>query len=130
MIICLSSLNDTEWMQIQHHFKNGNRAVHDKKTLMNAVLYIVRTGCQWRWLPQDFPNWKTVHTFYRRMCEDGTWEKLLQELVAKSRVKMHRNENPSFGLMDSQSAKTTGASIDRGIDGGKKNQRKKEAYCN
>jgi len=124
-----SDLKDSEWALIQHNFKNGNRAKHEKRVLINAIFYVIKTGCQWRWLPNEFPSWKTVHTFYRRMCINGTWEKLLRELVSKSRIKLGRSENPSLGLMDSQSAKTTSASINRGIDGGKKNQGKKKTYC-
>jgi putative transposase len=124
-----SDLKDKEWIEIQHFFKNGNRSLHSKRTLMNAVLYVVKTGCQWRWLPQDFPSWKTVHTFYSRMCKDGTWEKMMQHLVIKSRIKSGRNENPTLGIIDSQSVKTTNAAISRGIDGGKKNQRKETTYC-
>jgi putative transposase len=124
-----SNLKDKEWALIEHNFKNGNRAKHDKRTLVNAILYVVRTGCQWRWLPQDFPNWKTVHTFYRRMSQNGTWDKILQQLVVRSRAQSGREWLPTFGVMDSQSVKTTNASEHRGIDGGKKNKRQKEAYC-
>lgn len=123
-----SNLKDKEWALIEHNFKNGNRAKHDKRTLVNAILYVVRTGCQWRWLPQDFPNWKTVHTFYRRMSQNGIWDKILQQLVVRSRAQSGREWLPTFGVMDSQSVKTTNASEDRGIDGGKKNKRQKEAY--
>ncbi|MBX9837745.1 MAG: transposase [Silvanigrellaceae bacterium] len=51
-----SNLKDREWLKIQHFFKNGNRTKHSKRTLMNAILYLVKTGCQWRWLPQAFPS--------------------------------------------------------------------------
>jgi transposase len=124
-----SDLNDKEWSEVQRFFKNGNRSVHEKRTLMNAVLYVVKTGCQWRWLPQDFPNWKTVHTFYSRMCKNETWEKMMQHLVIQSRIKAGRNENPTLGVIDSQSVKTTNAAKNRGIDGGKKNQGSKTTYC-
>lgn len=124
-----SNLKDKEWALIQHNFKNGNRTKHDKRVLINAILYVVRTGCQWRWLPQDFPSWKTVHTFYRRMNQNGTWEKILDQLVVRSRAQSGRDWLPTFGVMDSQSVKTTSASVNRGIDGGKKNKGKKAAYC-
>jgi len=128
-----SNLTDSEWEMISGFFKYGkygNRSLHEKRSLVDAVLYLTKTGCQWRQLPNDFPNWSTVHTFFRRAKKRGTWEKILRKLVEKSREKMGRNADPSYAIIDSQSSKTTGASIERGIDGGKKNQRSKTPYCN
>ena len=87
---------------------------------MNAVLYPVKTGCQWRNLPKDFPNWKAVSMFYYRAQKKGIWEEILKMLVKKSRKDAGRNEEPSYALIDSQSVKTTSASENRGYDGGKK----------
>ena len=128
-----SDLTDAEWEVIQNFFKfgkYGNKSVHEKRLLVNAVRYITKTGCQWRQLPNDFPNWSTVHTFFRRARLKGIWEAILQELVKKSRNKIGRNIEPSFAIIDTQSSKTTGASESRGIDGGKKNKRSKATYCN
>lgn len=121
-----SDLTDSEWELIAGFFKfgnYGNKSVHDKRLLVNAVLYLTKTGCQWRQLPNDFPSWSTVHTFFRRARLKGIWEAILKELVKKSRNEMGRNTEPSFAIVDSQSSKTTGASEHRGIDGGKKNKR-------
>lgn len=120
-----SDLTDEQWEIIKHHFDAGNfgnRRKHDKKILVNAVLYLIKSGCHWRMLPKDFPNYSTVHTFYRRARISGIWEKVLRDLVEKSRIKSGRNPNPSYSIIDSQSVKTTGAADKRGIDGGKKNQ--------
>ena len=87
---------------------------------MNAVLYLVKTGCQWRNLPKDFPNWKAVSMFYYRAQKKGIWEEILKMLVKKSRKNADKNEEPSYALIDSQSVKTTSASENRGYDGGKK----------
>ena len=121
-----NDLKDAQWELIKDHFtfgKYGNRATHDKRHLVNAVFYLTKTGCQWRQLPKDFPPWSTVHTFYHRMKKKGIWERMMKELVEKSRIQAGRKPDPTYSLIDSQSAKTTNAAEDRGIDGGKKGKR-------
>lgn len=97
------------------------------RELVNAVLYLVKTGCQWRNLPKDFPNWKAVSMFYYRAQQKGIWEKVLKMLVKKTRKTNGRNENLGYALIDSQSVKTTAASEKRGYDG-EKNERQKKTY--
>jgi transposase len=72
-------------------------------------------------LPKDFPHYSTVHTFYWRAKKRGTWEKMMRDLVEKSRIKMGRSPHPTCSIIDSQSVKTTDKAENRGIDGGKKN---------
>ena len=84
---------------------------------------MVKTGCQWRLLPNDFPPHDTVWSFYRRAVRSGKWEKAMDVLVKKVREDSGRKPTPTYGLIDSQSAKTILASDDRGFDGGKKSQR-------
>ena len=118
-----SDLTDEQWELIKEHFDTGNYGKSRKYSqimLVNAVFYIIKTGCQWRFLPKDFPPYSTVHSFYWRAKRKGIWEKMLRSLVEKSRLKMGRNPNPSYSLIDSQSVKTTGKAQDRGIDGGGK----------
>ncbi len=124
-----SDLKDKQWDRIKHYFNNGNRSKYDKRILINGVLYVVRSGCQWRLLPRDFPNWKTVYSFYRRICMGNIWEKILTELVIRTRAQSGRDWMPTFCIIDSQSIKTTGAAEKRGIDGGK-NQRSQKAHRN
>ena len=121
-----TDLTDTQWELIEPVFRSnkGQHLVeHSKRDLINGVLYLVKTGCQWELLPKDFPPYKTVFSFYSRAVKSGKWEKAMDLLVKKVRVDAGRNSAPSYGLIDSQSAKTTLASEDRGFDGGKKNQR-------
>jgi len=125
-----SDLTNKQWQLIKHHFKSENRGKHfqkhSKRKLVNAVLYVVKTGCQWRQLPHDFPNYKTVSSFYHRAIESGLWSEILDELVMKVRVDAGRNAKPSYGIIDSQSVKTVDASEDRGIDGGKKRKAERD----
>lgn len=121
-----SDLKEAQWGLIKDHFRfgrYGNRRTHDKRQLVNAVFYLTKTGCQWRQLPKDFPSWSTVHSFYWRMKKKGIWEKMMDDLVKKSRVQAGKDPNPTYSLIDSQSAKTTNAAESRGIDGGKKGKR-------
>jgi putative transposase len=118
-----SDVTDKQWELIKAYFvygRYGKYAKHPKRYLVNAVLYITKTGCQWRQLPQGFPHWKTVYSFYHRAKKKGIWEKVLRALVAQSRAQQGRNPEPSFSLIDSQSVKTTGNAKTRGFDGGKK----------
>ena len=71
-------------------------------------------------LPKDFPLYVTVWSFYRRAVASGLWEQIMDHLVEESRKKAKRKASPSYSLIDSQSAKTTSAADERGIDGGKK----------
>ena len=119
-----SDMNDKQWALIKDHFDTGNYGKslkYSKRELTNAVFYVIKTGCQWRFLPKEYPPWKTVYSFYMRAKRSEIWEKIMKTLVEKSRANMGRNAYPSYSLIDSQSVKTTDKAADRGIDGGKKN---------
>jgi len=115
-----SDLTDAEWTIIEKYFAQWNSSEYHKRTLVNAVFYIDKTGCQWRYLPKNYPPHGTVWSFYRRARESGLWGTIMDELVKQTRIKAGRKENPSYGIIDSQSAKTVSSSEERGIDGGKK----------
>lgn len=119
-----SDLTEAQWELIKDLFiftnGYGNRRQHDIRLMLNAIFYIVKTGAQWRQMPHDFPKWKAVYSYFRRLKLNGTWEHLNDRLVGKSRQKMGRNLQPTYSLIDSQSTKTTGKAEARGIDGGKK----------
>ncbi len=100
----------------------------EKRELLNAIFYVVKTGCQWRQLPHVFPPYQTVYSFYRRTLKNGLWDKILQYLVERTRERAGRTAQPSYGLIDSQSVKTVADSEERGIGGGK-NERPQAAYC-
>ena len=83
-----SDVTTKQWNKIRHLFENENRGKHfrtqSKRELVNAVLYIVKTGCQWRQLPRHFPKWQTVYSFYERAKANGLWEKLCDLIVKKN----------------------------------------------
>jgi putative transposase len=100
--------------------KRTGRPPADLREVLNAILYLVRTGCQWRMLPRDFPPWSTVHTWYRRWRTDGTWGRINEALRQQARRQAGRDPSPRSSAVDSQSVKTAGQGGQRGYDGGKK----------
>ena len=123
-----SDLTDSQWKEIEALYTGMRKCKWSKRELTNAVLYLVDTGCKWRQLPHDFPPYSTVHSFYQRARINGLWNKILKYVVKKTRINSGRKESPSYAIIDSQSVKTTLASEERGIDGGK-NERKNTTYC-
>ena len=128
-----SDVTDGDWLLIKKYFERTNKrgavSIHDKRSIVNAILYVTRGGIQWRMMPADFPPWGTVYDHYRNWCLRGVWQKVLDDLTQLHRKKLGRHEEPSYGIIDSQSTKTQYASDERAYDGGKKNQGSKKAYC-
>lgn len=106
-----SDLTDAEWELIEAYFRpnplGGRPPDHARRIVLNAIFYVDRTGCQWRYLPSDFPHWNTVYTQFRRWKLNGTWVELNDVLRRKVRVQEGRDEEPSAAIIDSQSVKTT-----------------------
>ena len=100
--------------------RRGNSHKHAKRTIVNAILYVVKGGIQWRLMPNDFPPWQTVYDHFSRWNKHGVWERALDQVTANRRKKAGRATLPTYGIIDAQSVKTQYDSEERGIDGGKK----------
>ena len=88
--------------------------------VVNAILYVLKTGCQWRRLPREFPAWNAVYDYFYRWLRDGTWERLNHVLRSRLRQKGGRHKHPTAGCLDSQSVPCTAVPGPRGYDAGKK----------
>ncbi len=94
---------------------------------MNAILYLLKTGCQWRMIPNDFAPWESVYYYFSKWKNEGVVEELLDTLRSKVRIMSGRNESPSHGVIDSRSVKTSHhVDSDRGLDGNKKVKGRKQ----
>jgi len=95
----------------------GRPRLHELREILDAILYILKSGCAWRLLPHEFPPWKSVYHYFRSWRLDGTWERMHSALRKRVRVQLDRNPQPSAAIVDSQSVKTTGVGgEERGIE--------------
>lgn len=108
-----SDLTDEQWQVLEpalvaaQRSNRGRPVGIGRRRIIDAILYLTKTGCQWRQLPSEFGPWMTVYSHHRRMRQRGTWDRVLKTLREATREAVGRTAEPSVAILDSQSVKTT-----------------------
>jgi len=104
-----SDLSDEQWNVAGPVLREaiGRSGRVSRREILNAIFYVHRTGCQWRYLPQSYPHWKTVYSCFWRWQRGGVWDKVLEALRVEVRYSQGRTATPTAAIVDSQSIKST-----------------------
>lgn len=119
-----TDLNDAEWAVLAPLLDAGTRrgrpGRHARRTMLNAMLHVLRGGIAWRLLPHAYPPWHSMYDQFRRWCRSGLWQTVNDALREQARAVVGRTGPPRMAIIDSQSARTSEAGGERGYDGGKR----------
>ncbi len=105
-----TDLSDKEWALLEPLLptqRTGRPRKYSQREMLNAILYITRTGCSWRMMPHDLPPWQAVYAYFRKLMGEGAWEEVNDTLREAVRQQAGREAHPSMLIVDSQSVKTT-----------------------
>ncbi len=108
-VVYPSDLSDAQWELIAPVLRQavGRGGRISRREILNAIFYVHRTGCQWRFLPRNYPHWQTVYSCFWRWQRSGAWDKVLNALRIEMRYAQGRSAHPTAASVDSQSVKST-----------------------
>ena len=107
--VYLSDLSEEQWQVVGPVLRRavGHSGHIPRREVLNAIFYVLRTGCQWRYLPKSYPNWKTVYSCFRRWSQSGVWDEVVAALRVEVRYSQGRKALPTAAIIDTQTVKTT-----------------------